>query len=193
MATFIYFTRLQMVAEMTDVVDEQTGLFAQIDFWTQFLTFLLQLLITGHIMKRLGVAVALVLLPLTVVTGFVGLAITGTFTALILLEASYRAVQRGITRPARETLFTVVGREDKYKSKAVIDTFVYRTGDVVGAWTEGLLGRLGGGLVALSALVVPLAAAWGVLALWLGREQIRMAAEQEADKAERETVGVDGD
>jgi hypothetical protein len=53
-------------------------------------------------------------------------------------------VQRGITRPARETLFTVVSREDKYKSKAVIDTFVYRTGDVVGAWTEGLLGRLGG-------------------------------------------------
>jgi len=178
MATFIYFTRLQIVAGMTEVEDERTGLFAQIDLWTQLTTLVLQLLITGHLMRRLGVAVALVLLPITVALGFVGLAITGTFVALVILEASYRAIQRGITRPARETLFTVVSREDKYKSKAVIDTLVYRTGDVVGAWTEGLLGRLGAGLVGLTALVIPLAAAWGVLAIWLGREQGRIARRQ---------------
>ncbi len=181
MATFIYFTRLQMVADMTDVMDDQTGLFAQIDFWTQTLTFVLQLLITGHIMKRLGVAVALVLLPVTVSLGFIGLAMTGTFGALILLEAAYRAMQRGVTRPARETLFTVVNREDKYKGKAVIDTFVYRTGDVVGAWSEGLLGALGTGIVGLSSLVVPMAAAWGTLGVWLGRQQIRVAKRQAAD------------
>jgi AAA family ATP:ADP antiporter len=175
MATFIYFTRLAMVASMTETVDERTGLFAQIDFWTQFTTFLLQLLVTGHVMRRLGVGVALVLLPLTVSLGFVGLALTGTFTALVLLEASYRAMQRGLTRPARETLFTVVGREDKYKSKSAIDTFVYRTGDLAGAWTEGLLGKLGGGVAALTALVIPLAAGWAVLALWLAREQGRVA------------------
>jgi ATP:ADP antiporter, AAA family len=178
MATFIYFTRLQMVAAMTEVEDQRTGLFGQIDFYTQVTTLVIQLLVTGHIMKRFGVAVALVLLPLTVALGFVGLAISGTFAAMIILEALYRAVQRGITRPARETLFTVVSREDKYKSKAVIDTFVYRTGDVAGAWTEGLLGRIGAGLVGLTALVVPLAAAWGLLAIWLGREQSRMAKRQ---------------
>ena len=66
MSTFIYFTRLAYVAQMTDVTDERTGFFAQIDFWTQFLTFLLQLLITGHIMRRLGVAFAMILLPITV-------------------------------------------------------------------------------------------------------------------------------
>ncbi|MCC5861265.1 MAG: MFS transporter [Gammaproteobacteria bacterium] len=173
MATFIYFTRLQVVADMAQDMDRRTGLFAQIDFWTQVTTLALQLSITGHIMRRLGVGVALVLLPLTVSLGFIGLAISGTFTALILLEAAYRAVQRGITRPARETLFTVVGREDKYKSKAVVDTFVYRTGDVVGAWTEGLLGRLGGGLTALTFAILPLAAAWAVLGLWLARQQAR--------------------
>lgn len=171
MATFIYFTRLQVVAQMTDEMDQRTGFFAQIDFWTQVATLVLQLSVTGQIMRRLGVGVALVLLPITVSLGFIGLAISGTFAALILLEASYRAVQRGITRPARETLFTVVGREDKYKSKAVVDTFVYRTGDVVGAWTEGFLGKLGGGIAALTLTVIPLAAAWGVLGLWLAREQ----------------------
>jgi ATP:ADP antiporter, AAA family len=176
MATFIYFTRLAMVAEMTTDMDQRTRFFAQIDFWTQFATFALQLLLTGHIMRRLGVGVAMVLLPLTVVLGFVGLAITGTFAALILLEAAYRAMQRGITRPARETLFTVVSREDKYKAKAVTDTFVYRAGDVVGAWSEGLLARLGAGLVGLTAVVIPMAVGWAVLSLWLARKQLVIAS-----------------
>lgn len=178
MATFIYFTRLAMVAEMTTDTDQRTGFFAQIDFWTQFATFTLQLLLTGHIMRRLGVGVAMALLPLTVVLGFVGLAITGTFAALILLEAAYRAMQRGITRPARETLFTVVSREDKYKAKAVTDTFVYRAGDVAGAWSEGLLGRLGAGLVGLTAVVIPMAVGWAALSFWLARKQLTTATEQ---------------
>ena len=174
MATFIYFTRLQMVAAMTDVVDQRTGLFAQIDFWTQFATLALQLFITGHIMRRLGVAVAMALLPVTLSLGFIGLALTGSFAALIILEAAFKAMQRGITRPARETLFTVIDREDRYKSKAVIDTFVYRTGDVVGAWTEGFLGKLGGGVLTLTAIVVPAAVAWAALSVWLAREQGRI-------------------
>lgn len=180
MATFIYFTRLAMVAEMTTDMDQRTGFFAQIDFWTQFATFALQLLLTGHIMRRLGVGVAMVLLPLTVALGFVGLAITGTFAALILLEAAYRAMQRGITRPARETLFTVVSREEKYKAKAVTDTFVYRAGDVVGAWSEGLLARLGAGLVGLTAVVIPMAVGWAALSLWLARKQLHIAADHAA-------------
>ena len=183
MATFIYFTRLAMVAAMTEAVDERTGLFAQIDFWTQFTTFLLQLLVTGHVMKRLGVGVALALLPVVVSLGFIGLAVSGSFAALVILEATYRATQRGLTRPARETLFTVVRREDKYKAKSVIDTFVYRTGDVVGAWTEGLLGALGYGVTALAAVVVPTSAAWAALGLWLARQQTKAAAAQGVDGA----------
>ncbi len=62
----------------------------------------------------------------------------------------------------------MVSREDKYKSKAFTDTFVYRGGDVLGAWTEGLLGRLGMALVGLASVAVPLAVGWAVLGLWLG-------------------------
>jgi ATP:ADP antiporter, AAA family len=69
----------------------------------------------------------------------------------------------------------VVSREDKYKSKAFIDTFVYRGGDVMGAWTEGLLGRLGFALVGLAALAVPLALVWAGLGLWLGLNQRHIA------------------
>ena len=176
MATFIYFTRLQMVAALGDDLDFRTTWFARIDFYTQAATLLLQVIVAGHLMKRLGVALTLALLPLTVALGFIGLALIGSLAALIVFEASFRAVQRALMRPARETLYTVVSREDKYKSKAFIDTFVYRTGDVAGAQIDGLLGRLGLGLAAVASVAVPLALAWAALGIWLGRSQQRLAA-----------------
>ena len=171
MATFLYFTRLQMVAALGTDVDMRTTIFARIDLITQVTTLVLQAIVTGHLMKRLGVSVTLALLPITAALGFLGLAIVGSLAALIAFEAAFRAVQRGIMRPSRETLFTVVPRADRYKAKAFIDTFVYRTGDAVGAQTEGLLGRLGMGLTALATVALPLAAAWMALGIWLGYAQ----------------------
>lgn len=176
MATFIYFTRLQMVAALGKDLDLRTATFARIDMIVQTATLLLQAIVTGHLMKRLGVAVTLALLPITAALGFLGLAVVGSLAALIAFEASFRAVQRGIMRPARETLFTIVPRADRYKAKAFIDTFVYRAGDVVGAQTEGWLGRLGMGLAALAAFAIPLALVWMALGLWLGTAQRARAA-----------------
>jgi len=178
MATFVYFTRLQMVAALGPNLDMRTATFARIDMITQVATLVLQAIVTGHLVKRLGVSVTLALLPITVALGFIGLAIIGSLAALIAFEATFRAVQRGIMRPARETLFTVVPRTDRYKSKAFIDTFVYRSGDVIGAQTEGLLGRLGPGLAALASLAVPLAMVWMALGLWLGHAQRERAARE---------------
>lgn len=171
MATFIYFTRLQMVAALGEGLDMRTAVFARIDLATQVATLLLQAVVAGKIMKRFGVAVTLTFLPITVMLGFIGLAMVTSLVVLVVFEALFRAVQRAIMRPARETLFTVVNREDKYKAKAFIDTFVYRSGDIIGAQTEGALGRTGLGLYALASVAVPLAAVWAVLGLWLGRRQ----------------------
>ncbi|TAK87168.1 MAG: MFS transporter [Betaproteobacteria bacterium] len=176
MATFIYFTRLQMVAALGANLDMRTAMFARIDLIAQAATLVLQAIVTGHLMRRLGVSVTLALLPLTAALGFLGLALLGSLAALIAFEATFRAVQRGIMRPARETLFTVVARADRYKSKAFIDTFVYRAGDVIGAQTEGLLGRLGMGLAALASFALPLAMIWMALGVWLGYAQRKRAA-----------------
>ncbi|MDO8909188.1 MAG: MFS transporter [Pseudohongiella sp.] len=191
--TFIYFTRLQMVAALGDDVDMRTGIFAQLDLATQVATLVLQLVVAGHVMKRLGVHVALVLAPVTAALGFIGLAMVASLVVLVIFDAIFRAVQRAIMRPARETLFTVVSREEKYKAKAFIDTFVYRGGDAVGAQTEGLLARLGMGLYALTLVVVPMAIAWAALGLWLGRQQSKLAeehnqtAERKSNSAEVQT------
>ncbi|HWL09720.1 MAG TPA: MFS transporter [Planctomicrobium sp.] len=175
-ATFLYFTRLQMVADLGTDIDKRTQTFAYIDLITQVATLALQLVAAGHIMKRFGVSAALALLPLIMALGFIGLAIAGSIAALIVLEVTFKAVQRAIMRPARETLFTVVNREEKYKSKAFTDTFVYRGGDVLGAWSEGVIGKIGMGLIGLASVAVPLSLAWGVMGIWLGRRQAKLAA-----------------
>jgi len=180
LATFIYFTRLQMVAAVADSTDARAAILGNIDMWTQVAVLVLQLTLTGKIIQRLGLGVTLAILPLTTAIGFIGLAIYGSFVVLVLLEAANRAVQRGITRPAREALFTVVSREEKYKAKAFIDTFIYRSGDVLGAQTEGVLGRLGLTIGGLVNVVIPLALVWAALGIWLGRAQTRRAAQPEA-------------
>lgn len=183
MATFLYFTRLQMVAALGHEVDARTTLFAQIDLITQIATLVIQVLVSGHLMKRLGVHITLALLPITALLGFVGLALVGSLAALVIFESAFRAVQRAIMRPARETLFTVVSPEEKYKAKAFIDTFIYRVGDVAGAQLEGALGRLGMGLAAVASVAVPLAIVWAALALWLGRTQQRIAVSDLSQQA----------
>lgn len=170
-ATLLYFTRLQMVAALALDTDTRTEAFARIDLYTQAATFVLQAFLTSHLIKRFGIAVTLALLPLTVAFGFIGLAVIGSLGALIAFEASFRAVQRGVMRPARETLFTTVPRAERYKAKAFIDTFVYRGGDAIGSQIEGLLGRLGMGLAGLAWFAVPLAVIWMSLGLWLGYVQ----------------------
>jgi AAA family ATP:ADP antiporter len=170
-ATFIYFTKIQMVAALGGDLDVRTTIFAQIDLYTQVTTMVLQALVTGRLMQMVGVPFTLALLPITAALGFLGLALTASLATLVVFQAAFSAVQRAFTRPGRETLFTVVPRADKYKAKAFTDTFVYRTGDVVGAQVEGILGKLGPGLAALISVSVPLAVAWGALGLWLGRRQ----------------------
>ena len=70
-------------------------------------------------------------------------------------------------------------REDKYKAKSFIDTFVYRVEDQVGAWSYPLLTWLGLGLTGISFVAASLAAGRCVLSLWLGRRQAALARQSE--------------
>ena len=170
-ATFLYFTRLQMVAALGEGLDMRTTVFARVDLYAQITTLVLQAFLAGRLMKHVGVPVTLTLLPITVALGFLGLALVASLATVVVFQAAFNAVDRAIMRPARETLFTVVSRSDKYKSKAFIDTFVYRGGDVMGAGVEGVLSRLAAGLAAVISVAVPLAVVWAILGVWLGRRQ----------------------
>lgn len=170
-ATFLYFTQLRLVDALGGTRDENTRLFAHIDLWTQVATLIMQAFVAGWLMRRLGVGIALAILPLLTAVGFIWLAAAPALTVLVLVQAMFRAVSRAIARPARETLFTVVSRDEKYKAKSLIDTFVYRSGDVVGAQVERPLHALAPGLLGIAFAVVPIAIAWMGISIYLGAKQ----------------------
>ena len=139
----------------------------------------MQVFLTGRLLKTLGVGVTLALLPLVSMGGFVAMALAPSLALLAGFQIARRAVNYAISRPAREVLFTVLPREDKYKAKAFTDTFVYRAGDQVGAWTYPALRALGLGLAGVSWVAVPLATVWCALSVWLGRRQAERSGEAE--------------
>jgi AAA family ATP:ADP antiporter len=145
------------------------------------LTLAIQLFLTGRIVLWLGVALALAFLPALTILGFGALAVAPTLGAIATFQVLRRAGDYGIARPTREVLFTVVPREDRYKAKSFIDTFVYRLGDQLGAWGVGAMQWLGAGAAQLALVAIPIAALWLLNALWLGRRQEKMAAAAPAE------------
>mgnify|MGYP006270168299 CR=1 FL=1 len=194
MSTFLYFTQLAIVRDAGETTDERTALFANINLWTQVATLAVQVLVTGRLLRAAGVGRTLALLPVLTAGGFVALALRPSYGLVVLVEAGYKACLRGFTRPGRETLFTVVPREDRYKSKAFLDTFVYRAGDAASAGVEGWLRTFGMGLAAVAAVATPLALVWAVLGFALGVMQTRRAADRnEHNRSEALEGEHDGD
>jgi len=176
--TFSYFQQTEITGHQFQDRNARTAFFAQLDLVVNTLTLALQLFITGHLMKRLGVGITLVTMPLLSMVGFLALGFAPTLGLLAVFQVARRATNFGFTRPAREVLFTVLRREDKYKAKSLIDTFVYRTGDQIGAWSYSGLRALGLQLTGISFVAVPLTALWCGLCFWLGKKQSELALVQ---------------
>jgi len=156
----------------------RTAVLAKLELAVQTLTVVTQIFFTGRIIRWLGLGLALALLPIISILGFGGLAVLPAFGTVAVFTVLRRGGNFAITNPAMEVLFTVVRREDKYKAKNVIETFVYRGGDQIGAWTYKGLTALGLGLVGIAYFAVPLSMIWLALGLWLGRRQAQLAGEQ---------------
>src|SRR4029077_12387158 len=170
-STILYFQQAGIVSHSFTDRGAQTAFFATVDLVVNTLTLIVQLFFTGRILMLLGVALALGFLPLLTMVGFGALAFAPTLSAIAIFQVVRRASDYAIARPTREVLFTVVPREDRYKAKSFIDTFVYRLGDQVGAWSVAGLRALGAGAAELALVAIPIALLWLVNALWLGRRQ----------------------
>ena len=96
-----------------------------------------------------------------------------------LKEVLRRAGDYAIARPAREILFTVLNREEKYKSKNFIDTVVFRAGDAVSGWLFEGLRILGLGFAGIAFVGVPIALLWAGTGWMLGRAQEDMRKKQD--------------
>jgi AAA family ATP:ADP antiporter len=177
-STVLYFQQAGIVSQSFPDRGMQTAFFATVDLLVNTLTLAIQLFLTGRIVLWLGVALALSFLPALTIIGFGALAVAPTLGAIAVFQILRRAGDYGIARPTREVLFTVVPREDRYKAKSFIDTFVYRLGDQLGAWGVAGFRALGATAAELALVAIPIAALWLLNALWLGRRQEALAQER---------------
>ncbi len=97
-----------------------------------------------------------------------------------MVQGLYRAGRYGLSNPAREVLFTVVSREEKYKSKAFIDAAVYRGGDLVSGWVYAGLAAVGLTIGSIALVAAPVAAVWMIVAFRIGRKGEALASKLEA-------------
>jgi len=177
-STFLYFQQAAAVGGAFKDRAAQTQFFATVDLLVNCLALVVQLFLTARIVMMLGVALTLAVLPALTIVGFGAIALVPTLVAVAAFQVIRRAADYAVARPARELLYTVTAREDRYKAKSVIDTVIYRGGDQVGAWSLALLRGAGLGAAQVSVAAIPLAALWLVNALWLGRRQEQLADRQ---------------
>lgn len=107
--------------------------------------------------------------------GFAALAVSPLLVLVIAFQVLQRTANFAISNPAREVLFTVVDREEKYKAKYLIDGVVFRGGDALFGWVFNLLRSAGAELATICAAAVPVALGWLASALTLGKAQERRA------------------
>jgi AAA family ATP:ADP antiporter len=159
LSTALYFQQVEIVRTAVPDPEERTRLFASVDLLVNGLTLAVQVLAFSRLAALIGPTGMLVAVPLLSAAGFIWLGATPTLGALIAFGVARRVGEFAVSKPAREALFTIVPREERYKAKNFIDTVVYRGGDALAGW-------LFAGVSAFAAAA--LAVAWTGLAVFLG-------------------------
>jgi len=180
LGTFLYLTQAHIVANYTDDMRQRTSIFSEIYFWVGIGSLLVQILGTGRIIKAIGNGPALAILPIVFVAGFAGLMFTSALAAIAAFQALQRASNFGISNVARESLWPVVSRDEKFKAKNIVDGAVFRGADFVNAFIYTGLAKVFSVQPVIAGIGVVLAGGWAALSFWLGKAREARARQQGA-------------
>ena len=191
-ATIVYFEQANIISAIVHDRDAQTRIFAGIDLAVNLLSLATQVFVTGQVLRRFGTGAAAGALPAVYVVGFAVLFLAPTFAVVVTLQVVQRWMNFAIANPARQVFFTVLGREEKYKAKNLIDVVIYRGSDALYGWVFDGLQALGLKLGAIALVALPAAAGWLILSVVLGRVQDHRAALIEMETAKMEAAKAEG-
>ncbi|KFN42078.1 NTP/NDP exchange transporter [Arenimonas metalli] len=178
--TLLYNEQNAIVREMTAgnpaAAEQATAFFSTIDKWINWVVLVVQVFLTRTLLIRFGVAPLLMVPALAILAGFCVLFASPLPMLVAVVQVLTRASEFSLSKPARETIYTRVDREARYKAKAAIDTVVYRGGDLAFAWLHKLMAVFGssgvfaGGILVAGAFT---ASAWRVV-----KEQAKLPADR---------------
>jgi len=174
-ATMLYFEQIHMVAAEVQGSGAQTRIFASIDLAVNLLTLATQVFATGQLLKRFGTGPTAAALPMVYLVGFLAIFVAPTLTLVLVVQVIQRWMHFAVATPARQVFYTVLGREEKYKAKNLIDVVIYRGSDALYSWVFDVFQILGLKLGSIALIAAPVSAIWLVLSAALGRAQERRA------------------
>ncbi|MGO8923016.1 MAG: NTP/NDP exchange transporter [Xanthobacteraceae bacterium] len=189
-ATILYFEQIHVVAAEVQSAGAQTRIFANIDLAVNSLVLVTQFLATGPLLKRYGTGVTAAALPAVYVAGFLAVFLTPTLAVILAAQIAQRWIHFAFANPARQVFFTVLGREEKYKAKNLIDVVIYRGSDALYGWVFDSLQLLGLKLGTIALVAAPVSAIWLILSAALGRAQEQRAQEQRAQEQRAKLIGA---
>lgn len=176
-ATIAYTTNGRIIEDAIEDSARRTQLFADLNAVVQILAFVAQTFLTGRVLRRFGVAAALGFLPAVHFLGFGALGFLPLLAVTCVFDVVRRSAEYGVVSPARQVLYTVVTRAEKYRAKSVIDTFVLRGFDALTVRIFPALQSAGLGLSAIAFWTAPLGFLWLLLARRLARDHAVRARE----------------
>jgi len=174
---FLYFLQREVIYDAFPDRGDRRQVLATMELVTQLLALVGQAFVTGSLLKRLGTARVLLIVPLVSIAGFAAFGFMPTFLTFATLSVLRRASNYAFAKPARELLFTVVDDKERYQTKPFIDVGVYRMGDLAASETyEGVQKELGASASTMAFIAVPISILWMPVALWLGKQQAKRTA-----------------
>ena len=139
--TTSWMISLGIVQDWSQDPCERTAFFARIEQIVTPLTLVMQLFLASYILRKIGSLAVLTIYGLLFTIAFIAYAFYPTISTVMMVVISLRIFEYGLNKPTRETIYTKLNQQDRYKSTVFIDTFLARSGDVIGGWfVRGLVG-----------------------------------------------------
>jgi AAA family ATP:ADP antiporter len=151
---------------------------AAIDFWQNVLAMVIQFFLVSRIFKYLGVGGALFVLPLLALGSYGLFALAPVLALIRITKIAENATDYSLQNTVRRALFLPTSRDAKYKALQAVETFFWRSGDMLSAVaTLVIVQWLALSVRAYAGVNIALVGLWIALAVALARENRRRMAE----------------
>ena len=147
--------------------------------WVNISGVLLQLFVVSRVMTRLGVRNALLVLPAVAFFEYGSYLVAPILSVFTIAKVGESSLEYSLQNTARQALFLVGSRVEKYIGKTVIDTVVVRAGDALTALVVLAGSRAAISTQAFAAFNLTLISAWIVAVFAIGRENRRRSGESD--------------
>ena len=157
LSTAAWMISLTIIQEWSSDPCERTAFFARIEQIVTPLTLLMQVFFTSYLLRTIGIIPILTIYGVFLFIAFGIYASYPMITSVLVLTVLIRVFEYSLNKPTRETFFTGLTKQDRYKSTVMMDTFIARSGDYLGGQTVTIFTVIGLPISSIAYAALPIA------------------------------------